>query len=122
MSEYLFDMGHIDKEAKKRGFSIYFPHKSIPMLPRSLSENICSLKPDEDRLAFVFKIKLDKNSYAPLKEELMDAVIHSKRRYTYEEIDSFLEGDFSKQNEIDKTILKSLLPLNDFMKKLERKG
>ncbi len=121
VSEYLFDMGHIDKEAKKRGFSIYFPHKSIPMLPRSLSENICSLKPDEDRLAFVFKITLDKNSYAPVKEELMDAVIHSKRRYTYEEIDSFLEGDFSKQNEIDKTILKSLLPLNDFMKKVREK-
>jgi len=121
VSEYLFDMGHIDKEAKKRGFSIYFPHKSIPMLPRSLSENICSLKPDEDRLAFVFKITLDKNSYAPIKEELMDAVIHSKRRYTYEEIDSFLEGDFSKQNEIDKTILKSLLPLNDFMKKVREK-
>ena len=121
VSEYLFDMGHIDKEAKKRGFSIYFPHKSIPMLPRSLSENICSLKPDEDRLAFVFKIKLDKNTYAPIKEELMDAVIHSKRRFTYEEIDCFLEGDFSKQREVDKTILKSLLPLNDFMKKVREK-
>jgi len=120
VSEYLFDMGHIDKEAKKRAFSIYFPHKSIPMLPRSLSENICSLKPDEDRLAFVFKITLDSN-YTPVKEELMDAVIHSKRRYTYEEIDSFLDGDFSHQREIDKTILKSLLPLNDFMKKVREK-
>jgi len=121
VSEYLFDMGHIDKEAKKRGFSIYFPHKSIPMLPRSLSENICSLKPNVDRLAFVFKIKLDKNSYKPVKEELLNAIIHSKRRYTYEEIDSFLEGDFSKQEEIDKTLLKSLLPLNDFMKKVREK-
>ena len=121
VSEYLFDMGNIDKEAKERGFSIYFPHKSIPMLPRSLSENICSLKPDEDRLAFVFKITLDKESYLPVKEELLDAVIHSKRRYTYEEIDCFLEGDFSQQKEIDKTILKSLLPLNDFMKKVRQK-
>ncbi len=121
VSEYLYDMGHIDKEAKKRGFSIYFPHKSIPMLPRSLSENICSLKPDEDRLAFVFKIALDKNSFSPIKEELLDAVIHSKRRYTYEEIDDFLEGDFSKEREIDKRVLKSLLPLNDFMKKVRAK-
>jgi ribonuclease R len=120
VSEYLFDMGHIDKEAKKRGFSIYFPHKSIPMLPRSLSENICSLKPNVDRLAFVFKIKLDSN-YTPVKEELIDAVIHSKRRYTYEEIDSFLEGDFSQQQEIDKTILKSLLPLYETMKKVREK-
>ena len=121
VSEYLFDMGHIDKEAKKRGFSIYFPHKSIPMLPRSLSENICSLKPNEDRLAFVFKITLDKSNYTPIKEELLNAVIHSKRRYTYEEIDRFLEGDFSNQKEVDKTILKSLLPLNDFMKKVREK-
>ena len=121
VSEYIFDMGHIDKEAKQRAFSIYFPHKSIPMLPRSLSENICSLKPDVDRLAFVFKITLDKNSYAPIKEELLNAVIHSKRRYTYEEIDNFLEGDFSQQNEIDKKILKSLLPLNEFMKKVRNK-
>jgi len=120
VSEYLFDLGHIDKEAQKRSFSIYFPHKSIPMLPRSLSENICSLKPDEDRLAFVFKIKLD-SSYTPIKEELLNAVIHSKRRFTYEEIDSFLEGDFSNQRDIDKTILKSLLPLNDFMKKVREK-
>ncbi len=120
VSEYLFDLGHIDKEAQKRGFSIYFPHKSIPMLPRSLSENICSLKPDEDRLAFVFKIKLDSN-YSPVKEELLNAVIHSKRRYTYEEIDDFLEGDFSKQREIDKTILKSLLPLYETMKKVREK-
>jgi len=120
VSEYLFDMGHIDKEARKRSFSIYFPHKSIPMLPRSLSENICSLKPDEDRLAFVFKIKLDSN-YSPIKEELLNAVIHSKRRYTYEEIDSFLDGDFSKQRNIDKTILKSLLPLYETMKKVREK-
>jgi len=121
VSEYLFDMGHIDKEAKKRGFSIYLPHKSIPMLPRALSENICSLKPDEDRLAFVFKITLDKNSFEPIKEELMDAIIHSKRRYTYEEIDNFLEGDFSNQKEIDKKLLKSLFPLNEFMKKVRAK-
>lgn len=118
VSEYLFDMGNIDKEAKQRGFSIYFPHKSIPMLPRSLSENICSLKPNEDRLAFTFKITLDKNTLKPIKEELLDSIIHSKRRYTYEKIDKFLEGDFSDKKEIDDTILKYLLPLDTTMKKV----
>jgi len=120
VSEYLFDMGNIDKEAKQRGFSIYFPHKSIPMLPRSLSENICSLKPDEDRLAFTFKITLDKTTFKPIKEELLDAVIHSKRRYTYEEIDKFLEGDFSDKKKIDDTILKYLLPLDSVMKEVRK--
>lgn len=120
VSEYLFDMGNIDKEAKKRGFSIYFPHKSIPMLPRTLSENICSLKPNEDRLAFTFKITLDRNSFKPIKEELLDTVIHSRRRYTYEEIDKFLEGDFSEKQKIDDTILKFLLPLDNTMKEIRK--
>ena len=118
VSEYLFDMGYIDKEARKRGFSIYFPHKSIPMLPRTLSEGICSLKPDEDRLAFTFKITLDKTTLKPVKEELLESIIHSKRRYTYDEVDRFLAGDFTQTNKTDKEILKFLLPLYDVTKKL----
>lgn len=121
VSEYIFDMGPTDKEAKKRGFSIYFPHKSIPMLPRSLSENICSLKPEVDRLAFTFKITLDKNTFEPIKEELMNAIIHSKRRYSYDEIDLFLAGDLGGATQVDKEILPYLLPLNAFMKKVRAK-
>ena len=119
VSEYVYEMGHIDKEAKSRGFSIYFPHKSIPMLPRSLSENICSLKPSVDRLAFVFKITLDADA-KPIKEELFDAVINSKKRYTYEQIDDFLQNDFSKIDDVDKEILKFLLPLEQLTKKLKK--
>ncbi|DAB35273.1 MAG TPA: ribonuclease R [Sulfurospirillum sp. UBA12182] len=121
VSEYLFDMGPTDKEAKKRGFSIYFPHKSIPMLPRSLSENICSLKPDTDRLAFTFKITLDSQTLEPVKEELLNAIIHSKRRYTYDEIDRFLEKDFSEAKPVDEEILKYLLPLYHFMQRVRKK-
>ena len=118
VSEYVYEMGHIDKEAKQRGFSIYFPHKSIPMLPRSLSENICSLKPNVDRLAFVFKITLDKKTLKPIKEELIDGIINSKKRYSYDEIDLFLQSDLSKTDETDKKILKFLLPLFKVTKKL----
>lgn len=121
VSEYLYDFGATDKEAKKRGFSIYFPHKSIPMLPRVLSENMCSLKPNEDRLAFTFKITLDKNSLEPLKEELLETIIHSKRRYNYDEIDLFLNQDFTIASEVDKEIVKYLLPLDALTKKLKEK-
>ena len=120
VSEYVYEMGHIDKEAKKRGFSIYFPHKSIPMLPRSLSENICSLKPNVDRLAFVFKITLDKKSLKPLKEELLKGVINSKKRYNYDQIDLFLQNDLRDTDEADKEILKFLLPLFEVTKKLRK--
>ena len=110
VSEYVYMNSNIDKEAKSRGFSIYFPHKSIPMLPRELSENICSLKENEDRLAFVFKIKFDKNLNVE-KEELFEAIIKSKRKYSYDRVDEFLEGKFEDIDDIDKEILDWLLPL-----------
>ena len=118
VSEYVYEMGYIDKEAKSRGFSIYFPHKSIPMLPRSLSENICSLKPNVDRLAYVFKITLDKKTLKPLKEELIDGIINSKKRYNYEQIDLFLENKTENTDKTDKEILSFLLPLFDVTKRL----
>lgn len=120
VSSYVVEDSELDKEAKSRGFSIYFPHKSIPMLPRSLSENICSLKPDVDRLAFTFKITLNPKTLEPIKEEVMNAVIHSKRRYTYDEIDAFLEDDFSAKRPIDDEILAYLLPLQKFLLKVKK--
>ncbi|QCT94283.1 VacB/RNase II family 3'-5' exoribonuclease [Caminibacter mediatlanticus TB-2] len=110
VSEYVYLNGNIDKEAKERGFSIYFPHKAIPMLPRELSENICSLKENEDRLAFVFKISFDDNNEV-IKEELFEAIIHSHRKYSYDRVDEFLEGKFENIDEIDKEILSWLMPL-----------
>ncbi|MCI6989357.1 MAG: ribonuclease R [Campylobacter sp.] len=89
VSEYVAPYSQTDKEAKFRGFSIYFPHKSIPMLPRSLSENICSLKPNADRLAFCFKLELD-DSANVIKYTLFNAIIRSKRRFNYDEIDELL--------------------------------
>ncbi|MGG7048226.1 MULTISPECIES: RNB domain-containing ribonuclease [unclassified Campylobacter] len=97
VSEYVNAYSAIDSEAKKRGFSIYFPHIAIPMLPRALSENICSLKPNVDRLAFCFKISLDENLDV-VKEELFEAIINSKRRFNYDEIDEIL--DDKKDSEI----------------------
>jgi len=109
VSEYVYLNGAIDKEAVERGFSIYFPHKSIPMLPRALSENICSLKENEDRLALIFKITFDENNNV-INEELIEGIINSKRKYSYETIDLFLEGKGEK-DEIDNRILSWLLPL-----------
>ncbi len=121
VSEYVKESTAIDKEAKERGFSIYFPHKSIPMLPRSLSENICSLKPEVDRLAFVYKITIDQKKALVLKEEMIEAVIHSKRRYTYDKIDLFLADDFGDKDSVDDIILEYLLPLNRLLAKFRAK-
>ncbi len=90
VSEYVFAYSAMDKEAKARGLSIYFPHLAVPMLPRALSENICSLKPEVDRLVFCFKLSLNENLEV-IKEELFEAIIHSKRRFNYDEVDCILE-------------------------------
>ena len=121
VSEYVFEMGHIDKEAKKRGFSIYFPHKSIPMLPRSLSENICSLKPNVDRLAYTFKITLDQNTLEPIKEELFNTIINSKKRYHYNQIDLILRNIYPSLDAMDQEILTFLIPLYKLTQKLRSK-
>ncbi len=106
VSEYVYAYSTIDKEARNRGFSIYFPHIAIPMLPRPLSENICSLKPNLDRLAYCFKITLD-NECKVIKEELFEAIINSKRRFNYDEVDEILIkkphlGEFSYLYELFK--------------------
>lgn len=99
VSEYVLPYSATDKEAKFRGFSIYFPHRSVPMLPRNLSENICSLKPNLDRLAFCFKITLD-DDFNAVKEELFKAVINSKVRFNYNEVDEILKTKKYKNKEI----------------------
>jgi ribonuclease R len=90
------------------------------MLPRSLSEGICSLKPDVERLAFTIKIELNPKTYEPIKEEIFEAIIHSKRRYTYDEIDAFLEGDFSGKRDGDDLTLDYLFPLQKFLLKVKK--
>ena len=120
VSEYVPMYGPIDQEAKERGFSIYFPHKSIPMLPRALSEGICSLKPDVLRLAFVCKIKLNDN-LEPESEEIYDAIIKSRRKYSYDRVDEFIAGNFENIDDIDKEILEYLMPLYELTVKLREK-
>jgi ribonuclease R len=111
VSHYVPYFTPIDKEAKKRGFTTYLPHKSFPMLPRELSENICSLKPRVDRLAFVAKIELDRATLKPLKEEFFEAIIHSKHRFNYEAIDKILDQGTEGITGTVAQILTWLLPL-----------
>jgi len=118
VSHYVPYFTDIDKEAKKRGFTTYLPHKSFPMLPRELSENICSLKPKVDRLAFVAKITLDKGSLKPLKEEFFEAIIHSKHRFNYEVVDTIIQNGGKESTGKIKEILHYLLPLYKITQKL----
>ncbi len=121
VSHYVNYFSPIDKEAIKRGFTTYFPHKAIPMLPPILSENICSLKPNVDRLAFVAKLKIDTSSLEVKNAQFIEAVIHSKRRFNYEEIDAFLEGSYKAKDKNEETIFAWLKPLFELTQKFKAK-
>ncbi|MEJ2528329.1 MAG: ribonuclease R, partial [Sulfurovaceae bacterium] len=110
VSHYVPYYSAIDKEAKKRGFTTYLPHKAFPMIPRELSEDICSLKPGVNRLAFVAKMELDKTTLRPLKEEFFEAIIHSKHRFNYDAIDALLQEPKSDDALITK-LLEFIIPL-----------
>ena len=119
VSYYVPQDSPLDLEARNRGFSIYFPHKSIPMLPRALSENLCSLNAGKLRLAMVWKMRLHKRTKAVLNSELFEAVIKVRQKLTYEEVDELLKSSKSKQ--ILPALRKPLLSLHALTQKLRAK-
>lgn len=121
VSEYVKPFGAIDNEAIYRSFSIYLPHRSIPMLPRQLSETLCSLQPHVDRLSYVFEIKLDLASLEVSSSKVYEAIIHSHRRFNYEEIDQFLEGSLEAKTKDEETIFEYLPKLKKVTDALKKK-
>jgi ribonuclease R len=121
VSEYVTPFGAIDNEAIYRSFSIYLPHRSIPMLPRQLSETLCSLQPHVDRLAYVFEIKLNLDSLEVENSKVYEAIIHSQRRFNYEEIDEFLEDKLEAQNDSEKEIFEYISKLKLITDRLKEK-
>lgn len=111
VSEYVKPFGEIDNEAIYRSFSIYLPHRSIPMLPRELSETLCSLQPNVDRLAYVFEMKLDLNTLEVTNSKVYEAIIHSQRRFNYEEIDHFFEKKLKAKNSSEERIFDYIVKL-----------
>jgi len=79
-------------EAMRRGTSIYFPEGQVPMLPRHLSQGICSLIQDETRATLSFMVLLSADAEV-LKVRIFPSIIKVKRRLTYEEVDRMLETD-----------------------------
>ncbi len=120
VSHYVPYFSEIDKEAKRRGFTTYFPHKAFPMLPRELSEHICSLKPHVDRLAFVAEIKLDPDTLQPLEERFYEAIIHSKFRFNYDSVDGIFAEGYAGDDETIRRILRWLIPLREITQKLRK--
>jgi ribonuclease R len=91
VAHYVESGSALDQEAIKRGNSVYFPQRVIPMLPEVLSNGLCSLNPKVDRLTLVCEMKIDSHGEL-LEYQFMEACIHSKARLTYTEVAAFLEN------------------------------
>jgi ribonuclease R len=92
VSHYVRPGEPLDVEAEKRGCSVYLPNRAIPMLPEQLSGNLCSLLPEQDRLAMVVCIDLDGDA-AVVDADFCAAVIHSQARLDYPGVAAALAGD-----------------------------
>ena len=92
VAEYVLPGSALDLEARLRGTSVYFPDRAIPMLPQELSTDICSLRPNEDRLVLSCIMQLDPAGRIE-SFEIVEGVIRSAARMTYTEVHAILEGD-----------------------------
>lgn len=111
VSHYVKEKSPIDKEAYKRGNSVYLVDRVIPMLPKELSNGICSLNPNEDRLTLSVFMEIDKNG-SVVDYKIVEGIIRSKARLVYDDVSDFLERD-------DKEALKNLEGVTEDLKIME---
>ncbi|MFA5577395.1 MAG: ribonuclease R [Tissierellaceae bacterium] len=98
VSHYVKERSLLDKEALNRGNSVYLIDRVIPMLPKELSNGICSLNPDVDRLTLSVLMEIDKNGKL-VDHEILEGVIRSKQRLVYDDVSDFLENEDSQAKE-----------------------
>jgi ribonuclease R len=96
VSHYVRPGTPIDVEARLRGTSVYFPDRAVPMLPFELSTNICSLRPQVDRLVLSALLEIDARGET-VAQEFTTGVIRSVERMTYTDVHLVLEGDAAKR-------------------------
>jgi len=125
VAHYVRDGDALDLEARERGTSVYFPRRVIPMLPEALSNELCSLKPDVDRLCMACDMKIDARgtirSYA-----FYPAVMHSRARLTYTDVYAWLRDPAAARATVGEALLPHLAQLHTLFKVLlaarERRG
>jgi len=120
VSHYVREGAPLDKEALKRGTSIYLIDWVVPMLPEELSNGICSLNPGEDRLTLSVSMEID-NSGDVVSHEIYKSVIHSKERMVYTDVSDMLEEEDRELIERYSHIYQQLLLMEELAKVLRKR-
>lgn len=120
VSYYVVENSALDKEALKRGNSVYLVDRVIPMLPKELSNGICSLNPNEPRLTL--SVFMEINSMGKVvNHEIVESVIESKERLIYDDISKLLEEDDENLKERYSHIYEDLKRMEELCKILNEK-
>ena len=117
VSHYVRPGSALDEEAARRGNSVYFPERVVPMLPEALSNGLCSLKPEVDRLAMVCEMELNRRGTLT-KFTFYESVIHSHARLTYTQVGEVLEK--GSHPDVDKSRVPDLQRLHSLYKILRQ--
>lgn len=117
VSHYVEPQTPLDIDAVERGTSVYFPGYCVPMLPEALSNGICSLNPDEDRLVMTAELHFDQNGKR-LESKFYPAVMRSQARLTYTQVAACL--DAPERSELDATLIEQLQQMAELAKALSK--
>lgn len=111
VTHYVKEMGALDKEALKRGTSVYLVDRVIPMLPVKLSNGVCSLNPKVDRLTLSCNMEIDKSGKV-VNHEIYESIVKTTERMTYRDVSNILENE-------DKELINKYSYLVDTFKNME---
>ena len=124
VSHYVRPGTALDREAYRRSTSVYFCDRVVPMLPEELSNGVCSLVPNEDRLAFSVFMTFDEKGEM-VKRSFAKSVIRSKARFTYEQVMKVIDGDDraagGANGRIAKKELKTIRAISELAQQLRAK-
>ncbi len=110
VAHYVKEGSALDREALKRGNSVYLLDRVLPMLPQNLSNGICSLNPNEDRLTLSIDMEIDKDLKV-VNHRIYEGIINSKFRLTYDKVSDLIEKEIS-QAEWPKELEENLIEMN----------
>lgn len=119
VSHYVKENSYLDKEACERGNSVYFPGNVVPMLPEVLSNELCSLKPNVERLVMVCEMRISKKGELT-KYEFYEGIITSHARTTYNEIADILHNQSEKLINKYQNIIPHIVNLHEVYKVLNK--
>ncbi len=114
VSHFVPEGSAVDEEARRRGTSIYLVDRVVPMLPEHLSNKLCSLQPHEDRFTFSCLMEINAEGEV-VNYEIKPSIIHSKRRFTYEEVQAILDDPNSADPYAD--VLKEMNQLSQLLRR-----